>query len=456
MKKHNIPLNSTLSGWNGTIYNRNQQDSNSSKILTSKIFYCGNFESTSKSCCFNHKIGLPVKNGKQLPIFDYELELLQTLREKKMVAILKSTGLGISEIMLRIICYFAETEPLWQNSQVAIITAPRLDLAITLIDRLARWYSDIEKSATRIVINNVTITAYPSHKLEAIRGLDNPKMILLDESDYFPRRLISEALVIAERYVAKSNPHVVLVSTPSMPNGLMDNLFKDPDSMYEKIKLPYTVGLGKIFTEEEIAQAKLSKSFEREYNLKFGLSEGNLFSYELVKKCVQEYDLKFQGGQRILAIDPAYSSSKFAIVGIEKIDGIAYVKLAETFEFASPTAMAERIVLLSKDYPTVFVDSAGAGLITDLKLKKVNPTAISFGKHLDEMTLNASRAVAELNVRIHPAFSDLIADLQAVRYNQKGHPDKTQISFDLGDAFLMGMFGLKENKAVSGLIMNDD
>ena len=76
--------------------------------------------------------------------FDYELELLQTIRENKMVAILKSTGLGISEIMLRIICYFAETEPLWHNSQVCIITAPRLDLAITLIDRLARWYPEIE------------------------------------------------------------------------------------------------------------------------------------------------------------------------------------------------------------------------------------------------------------------------------------------------------------------------
>ena len=72
------------------------------------------------------------------------------------------------------------------------------------------------------------------------------------------------------------------------------------------------------------------------------------------------------------------------------------------------------------------------------------------------MTLNASRAVAELNVRIHPTFSDLIADLQAVRYNQKGHPDKSLISFDLGDAFLMGMFGLKENKTVSGLVMTDD
>lgn len=397
-----------------------------------------------------------MKNGKALPIFDYELELLQTIRENKMVAILKSTGLGISEIMLRIICYFAETEPLWQNSQVCIITAPRLDLAITLINRLARWYPEIEKSATRIVINNVTITAYPSHKLEAIRGLDNPKMIFVDEADYFPRRLVEEILVIVERYSAKSSPNGILVSTPSMPNGLMDNLFKDPDSLYKKIKLPYTVGLGKIFTEEEIAQAKLSKSFEREYNLKFGHSDSNIFSYDLVKKCVQEYDLKFQGGQRILAIDPAYASSKFAIVGIEKIDGIAYVKMAESFSFASPTAMAERIVLLSKDYPTVFVDSAGAGLVTDLRLKGVNPTAISFGKHLDEMTLNASRAVAELNVRIHPAFSDLIADLQSIRYNSKGHPDKTQISFDLGDSWLMGMFGLKENKTVSGLVMTDD
>lgn len=431
---------------------KNRQKNFSTQSLN---FYCGNNE-RKDNCCFNHIIGLPVKNEKALPIFDYEMNIYNLLKEKKHLFIKKSTGLGITEFVLRWIIYQCVTEPTWKNSQVCIVTAPRIELAFTLIDRIHKMIPTAEHKATKIIINGVTVEAFPSHHLDSMRGLANPKCIFLDEADFFPNSLQKESLVIAERYLAKSSPHIILVSTPNMPNGLFDNIEKDENAIYHKLLLPYTVGVGRIFTEEEIAQAKLSYSFEREYNLKYGLNDGNMFNNLMVDKCTQEYDLKFLSGKRILAIDPAYSSSKFAIVGIEQIEGICYVKMAETFEFASPTAMAERIVLLSKDYPTVFVDSAGAGLITDLKLKGVNPTAISFAKHLDEMTLNASRMVKELNVRIHPTFTDLIADLKAVRYNEKGHPNKKLISFDLGDAILMALYGLKEARGVSGLIMTED
>lgn len=431
---------------------KNKQKNFSTQFLN---FYCGN-DKRKDNCCFNHIIGLPVKNEKALPIFDYEMNIFNLLKEHKHLFIKKSTGLGITEFVLRWIIYKCITEPTWKNSYVCIVTAPRIELAFTLIDRIHKMIPTAEHKATKIIINGVTVEAFPSHHLDSMRGLANPKCIFLDEADFFPNSLQKESTVIAERYIAKSSPHIILVSTPNMPNGLFDNIEKDTNSIYHKLMLPYTVGLGRIFTEEEIAQAKLSYSFEREYNLKYGLNDGNMFNNEMVDKCTEEYDLKLTTGKRILAIDPAYSSSKFAIVGLEQIDKICYVKMAETFEFASPTAMAERIVLLSKDYPTVFVDSAGAGLITDLKLKGVNPTAISFNKHLDEMTLNASRMVKELNVRIHPMFSDLIADLKAVRYNEKGHPNKKLISFDLGDAFLLGMFGLKEARGVSGLLLSDD
>ena len=65
------------------------------------------------------------------------------------------------------------------------------------------------------------------------------------------------------------------------------------------------------------------------------------------------------------------------------------------------------------------------------------------------MTINASRMVKEKQVVIHPAFTDLIADLKSVRYNSKGHPDKTKILFDLGDAFLMLCHGFNSVKRTS-------
>ena len=48
---------------------------------------------------FNHIIGLPVKpsTGEVKPIFPYESDLTELLSRKKRLAILKATGLGITE-----------------------------------------------------------------------------------------------------------------------------------------------------------------------------------------------------------------------------------------------------------------------------------------------------------------------------------------------------------------------
>ena len=54
---------------------------------------------------FNHVIGLPRKNGQELPLFDYERLLFNTLENHKHVWIKKATGLGITEFMLRYIAW---------------------------------------------------------------------------------------------------------------------------------------------------------------------------------------------------------------------------------------------------------------------------------------------------------------------------------------------------------------
>lgn len=437
------------------IYNQVHKEVQQTNSSSSSKFWCGN-DTATEGCCFNHRIGLPIKNGKEFPIFKYETDIVELLKKEKKIWIKKSTGLGISEIFLRIICWKAETDPTFKDSIVCVVTSPRLELATTLIQRIRRWYPDAEYKQTRIIINGVIIEAFPSHHLDAMRGLANPKLILLDEADFFPASIQREVLTIAERYIAKSNPHIVLVSTPNMPDGLYSKIEKDTNSIYHKLMLDYTVGLeAGLFTEEEITEAKKSPSFEREYNLKYGSDDGNIFSYDLISKITLEYDLALHNGDKILAIDPAYSSSKFAIVGAEKQDDVIQIKLCELIEFASPTEMANRIALLSKEYPVVYVDSAGAGLITDLELKGVDTKKVVFAKELNEMTLLASRLVREMKVQIHPAFNDLLADLKSVRYNEKGHPDKKLINFDLGDAFLMLCHAYGKVKQVSSGLLPD-
>jgi hypothetical protein len=73
---------------------------------------------------------------------------------------------------------------------MCIVTGPRVDLAITLIDRMKRLFSDnilitFDSKEAVIELNGVNIEAYPSHHLEAMRGLSNVSFILLDEDDFF-------------------------------------------------------------------------------------------------------------------------------------------------------------------------------------------------------------------------------------------------------------------------------
>ena len=50
---------------------------------------------------FNDIIGLPEKNNKTYPIFDYELEVINKIESNRNIWIKKSRGIGITELVLR-------------------------------------------------------------------------------------------------------------------------------------------------------------------------------------------------------------------------------------------------------------------------------------------------------------------------------------------------------------------
>src|SRR6476646_1592234 len=115
---------------------------------------------------------------------------------------------------------------------------------------------------TVLEVNGVRIEAFPSHHLDAMRGLPNVSFIYLDEADFFPVGQQQDARKVSERYIAKSDPYIVFVSTPNAPGGLFESMEKENASIYNRIKLDYTYGLGKIYSEEEIQEQKRSPSFK--------------------------------------------------------------------------------------------------------------------------------------------------------------------------------------------------
>jgi hypothetical protein len=241
---------------------------------------------TEGDCCFNHIIGLPQKDGIDKPLYDYEQLIFEHLNIKysKHLWIKKATGLGVSEFMLRYMVWLCLRDDALAGSQMVVITGPRIELAIALIDRIKKLFESnlgvtFDSKETVIEINNVKIEAFPSHHLDAARGLANVSFILLDEGDFLPPGQQQDARDVSERYIAKSNPYIVMVSTPNAPEGLFERIEKEPEDtcLYKRIFLDYTYGIGKIYTAEEIQQAKQSPSFEREYNLKYLGRIGNVF-----------------------------------------------------------------------------------------------------------------------------------------------------------------------------------
>ena len=397
----------------------------------------------------------------KLELFDYEQELESLLKQYKHVWIKKATGLGISEFFLRWICYqciYGKLREKQIDVSVVIITGPRIELAIQLMDRLRSFQKpDYESKETVCIINGCKIEAFPSHHLSAARGL-NPHMVFLDEADFFPPGQQEEARAVSERYIAKTDPHIIMVSTPYLPGGLYEQIEKEEPSIYHKLKWNYEKGLDKIYSKESIEKAKQSITFEREYNLQYGIGIGNIFQF--VDEIVERYDQTLKDGQKVICLDPAFGSSKFGIIGAEKKDGIIYIKEAREYERPEPTMMTEIVIELTKRFGNnVLIDASQAGPINDLVGRGINAHPIRFGEKIDpkntllsKMTIDAAQAVKEKKVRIDPNYRDLIQQLKAVQFNEKGHPDKTKLTFDLGDCFLMLCHYMKEVKIRSVVI----
>lgn len=370
---------------------RAQQLVNNVTAFQNLQFFCGKVASLSINCCFNHLVGLPIKNDVACALYDYELDLIPVLGSKKYLWLKKARGLGITEFFLRYLCWLAICKnQTFKGKKFFLVSGPREDSAIELIKRIKLILAPLgileETQRTIAEVCGVEISAFPSHHVNAMRGYTNVSFIFIDEADFFRLNQQQETRDVAEGYIAKTDPYIVMVSTPNLPGGLFEQMENNTDSdfIYHRIWLPYSVGVGKIYTEQEIAEAKRSPSFEREYNLKYGYGSGNVFRPEQIDACVVHGDVgDLITDTRVLdmikqhvstpvsiGIDPGFGSSKFAICAVTMADGQIHVIESHEFERADITYMSDVCFDLVNKYEAakVYIDAANPGLIKSLKI----------------------------------------------------------------------------------------
>jgi hypothetical protein len=378
-------------------------------------------------CCFNHLVGLPVKEGMELPLFPYEKEVWDALfkpeyenpgndfKRWKHIWIKKAAGMGITEFVMRLILYLPFVHPSnFKNSQIAIMTGIRMNTAKDIMDRMRsllyqRLKIFIETSSTEMTINGCEIHSFPARTPQSLHGLSNPSFIFLDEFDFFPESLHEFVINAVERYFAKSNPYVILNSTAYKPDGLLEKIEKqtDEECKYKRLFLLWQKGYGYIYSKKDIELAQTSDSWAREYEGQYRGLKGNLFSQELLDyaaflsdlleiqdksigqvlrriqrttgelklhEIISNYKYLGSGYPTSIGIDPAYNSSNFAFVvtKYDKDGGLIYV--VKELELKAPTheeAIETCKKLMYDDYPSyhpkLYIDASGVSFIRTLK-----------------------------------------------------------------------------------------
>ena len=333
------------------------------------------------NCCFTHIIPAkePIKYGKRHKFYDYQQQILSTLEQYKRLYLLKAGGIGASELLLRYMAHLCLSRPdKFKDSQMVIITGPRKDLSISLVRRLkALFYPDIVFKDKETVCQLLTtrIEAFPSNSLQAARGLPNVSFILADEAAFFTNQF--EVRSIIDRYVLKSDSMIALTSTPNHEDDLMDQVRKEPEEtcMFKRLYMDYTVALDKLFTPDEINNARrTSPAFEREFNLSFTHTIGNVFSTVSIERAIElgrlpGADQLHIGGRRAMGIDVGFSTSKTSIVILQTTNNRLQVLHSSEHERPSYEALVHYILKLYREYrvSNIYVDASAVSLIASVK-----------------------------------------------------------------------------------------
>ena len=425
-------------------------------------------------CC--RYLPLPQKDKREYPLFDYEKLLYDalinsdsgSLFKNKHLWVKKATGLGVTEFTLRMIAWLCTKDGHFANAQICIVTGPNQDIAIKLIKRLKGIFEPklgirFTNKETVLELNGCTIEAFPSNHLDAYRALDNPKFIFLDEADMFRKSEQEDVRHVSERYIGKSDPYIVMVSTPNAPGGLFESIEREPEEscLYKRLKMDYTYGLGKIYTKEKIDKARQSPGFEREYNLKYLGKIGNVFNSLQVDKAIElgevyksiptNYTLHTTTNYTLhsMGVDFGFGSSSTAVVLTEflKEEHKIRVLYAEEFEHANPQDIVNLCFdLYRKHWNTwFFVDGANRAAVNLMKVafneslswesskQGPNPEAwkvlpINFATEHKQMLSHLAMIVSKEYLAIPKEFDKLIISLRTAYANEYSL-DKEQTSY---------------------------
>jgi hypothetical protein len=423
---------------------------------------------------FNEIIGLPVKNGKEYPIFDYELDVIDKIENHRNIWIKKASGIGATELILRYLTWKILVNNDLEYKNIFIIRGTYQQHANDVKVRMESLFRkkfplmQLESKFTDLWIKNTNIKIFPSRNVKDLRGYTDVSYLFIDEADHFDPSVNSELLHAITTYEEKSNCTTIMVSTPNRPDGLFQSIETDPSSKYEKIVLSYQVGLDKIYDRQEIEKKKLEPEFPREYECLYLGKVGNFLSPVLIDQSISLgeslKDIPISNfNLHSVGCDYGYGSSKTAIVMTEHLktdkgEDKIIVRFAEEYDHANPQDIVDIChSLYRKHWNTIFfVDGANRGAVNlakvafdeplDWDTKDVSPELmkiipVNFSTEHKSMLSHLHVMVNKGYLAIPKQYEKLITSLRTA-YAREYSLDKEQTSFnDSLDALRLSLKG---------------
>jgi Phage terminase large subunit (GpA) len=398
-----------------------------------KVFHEQEYDRTKGKCCFNHAIGLPVKNDQPRPIYQWQKEIVEALdnNHHKLLAILKGRSIGGSEVLLRWILYLCLRDNKMQDKDIAIVTGIREQLSLDLLSRLKKMADnvvhvlDYETKESEAVVNKCRVRSYPSRNaVKDLRG-SLAKFVLLDEADWYEKSDSEQILQVLEALRAKTDCQIVLLSTPSHMGSLMYNLYQEPESTcrYKRLYIPVTKAVGTLISEQEAAEIKLQPNHRQEFLLEWnsGYGQGNCFSITDLQACIENakqlimstttttnYQQHSSYPQTIypeakaykIGLDIGFGDSASAVVLVQLFDNKIHVQTARQFTRSNQDEVIAFVYDLYKQTNMkahIFVDASSPSAIR--KLKHLMHESVSYEYDLERIRKhNWQGGVNEVNL----------------------------------------------------------
>ena len=433
-------------------------------------FWCNT--SGSDNCCFNHKIGLPQKNGITHPIYDYEIDFKEKIEQYQHIWVKKARGIGATTFLIRYLAWKALSTNELENRDIFIIAGTREDFGNEIKVRIEQLFPEQYRSVvhdskyTLTYINKTRFKVFPSKNLKDMRGYTDVSYLFIDEADYFEPREQAQIKYVIKSYEEKSKGKIIMVSTAGESGGLFESIENDPNSDFYKHYMLVDKGKGKIFDDVFLEDQKTRDPafYKREYEGQYGYGLGNVFlPYEIEDAIVQltdEQALKDEEGKILgykvnpsceisMGIDPGFGSSKFGITILMLEDNIFKVCYAKEWDRPSYENMVSLVARLHYTYKPrkIYVDAAKPDFIKSLKVElnettnfekvmedakrekvdyehRMKVCPIAFNEHGKELLGRFQHVVSKKWFSIPNSCTQLITQMRMAKFKDNGNLDK--------------------------------